>query len=174
MNTVEPAVSFDIFFCPWRRGDTPVEQENRFTGEVQTVLPIVPLTPGEVAAVQSVLREAGAQGPDEFGCYVIEVEDGGAAEVFAEQLDDGCMVSVRGLTPGLLGFLYALLKAADWVMLPVMENGVTIAASPMSQLAGPEAVPCDSAEGLGVLLKEGFDAWQRYRDQVVRGSAGGT
>ena len=167
-------MSFDLLFRPYRLRDTPVEQKNPFTGQVQSFLPTEPLTPAEIAAVGRVLRQSAARGPDEYGCSVIELEDGGTAELFGEQLQEGCMVAVRGLTPALLQFLYALLRAADWVIVPVAADPVTIAASPVSLKVGPEIVICDSGEALGVLLQQGLVAWQRYRDQMARGLTGGT
>ena len=32
----------------------------------------------------------------------------------------------------------------------------------------PKVVTCASANELGALLTDGFKAWQRYRDQVIR------
>ena len=166
-------MSFDIFFDPGRYGRQRVKQKNPFTGKVESVLPVEPLTPAERKAVRAVLRKASGGGPDEFGCSVVETADGGTAEVFGDDLANGCMVAVRGLTPGLLAFLIELLKAGNWVMTPAMEATVAITAVP-ERLKGlpkdhPEVVLCTSAAELGVLLADGFGAWKKYRDRVVRG-----
>ena len=123
-------MSFDLFYMPSRFGTEPVERKNPFTGEVQTSLPVVPLSAEDVRAVHGVLAGAGARGPDEFGCFVVELGDGGGAEVFASDLETGCMVALRGLTPDLLRFLYDLLGAAEWVLLPAMEGNPAIVTSP--------------------------------------------
>src|SRR5262249_8412198 len=107
-------MSFDIRFRPCRLGSTPEEFKNPFTGEVQSALPRVPLSPSDVESVRKVLQEASAHGPDEEGCYAIDFDDGGAAEVFGEDLSEGCMLTVRGLTRDLLEFLIGLLKAVNW------------------------------------------------------------
>ena len=80
------------------------------------------------------------------------------------------MVALRGLTPDLLRFLYDLLGAADWVLLPAMEGNPAIVSSPglSSGFADrfPEVV-CGSPEELGTILSGGFDAWRAYRDRIV-------
>ncbi len=164
-------MSFDIFFQPCRFGATPVEKQNRLTGQTKPVLPIEPLTAEEVRAVQAVLDKATTHGPDKFGCHVVRFQDGGGAEVFAKNLETGCMVAVRGITPGLLQFLIDLLKAGNWSMIPAMEDVVVIV-SAVESVKGvpdgfPERVVCDSADELGVLLSGGFSAWKKYRDHVV-------
>jgi hypothetical protein len=82
------------------------------------------------------------------------------------------MVTLRGITPNLTQFLFDLLKAGKWVMIPVMEDLVAITASPESTKGIPEDFPrivvCNSPHEMGLLLTNGVKAWQRYRDQVVR------
>jgi hypothetical protein len=166
-------MSFDIFFHTGRFSGEPVVKKNTFTGKPQTVIPEEPLTAAEVRAVRQVLRRVGAQGPDEYGCYVVGLEDGGGAEVFADKLKSGCMVSLRGITPDLTRFLFDFLKAGNWVMLPAMEDAVAITTSPGSVKGVPDDFPrivaCDSADEVGVLLTKGVKAWQGYRDQVAGG-----
>jgi hypothetical protein len=166
-------LSFDIFFQTARFTGKPVVRKNPLTGEAQTVVSEEPLTAGEVKAVRRVLKGVKARGPDEHGCYVVELEDGGRAEVFADKLKSGGMVSLGGITPDLSEFLFDFLKAGKWVMLPAMEDGVAITASPGSVKGVPDDFPrivaCDSAKEVAVLLTEGVKAWQKYRDRVVRG-----
>lgn len=122
-------------------------------------------------AVEQVLGQANPLGPDEHGCYVIDLDDGGSAEVFTNQLAAGCMVALRGMTPRLNQFLFDLLKAGNWVMLPMMEDVVAITTSPESVKVipddFPEVVVCHSAEELSFLLGNGVETWKNYRDQVV-------
>jgi hypothetical protein len=165
-------VSFDIFYQPCRFGTEPIEQKNPFTGEVQTVLPAKPLTPDDMKAVRDVLESAKASGPDEQGCYVIEFGDGGMAEVYAgDRLATGCMTALRrDLTPDLLWFLFDLLRAADWIMLPAMEDNPAITALPGRAEGFADSFPevvCNSAEELGEVLTKGFDRWQQYRDRIA-------
>jgi hypothetical protein len=166
-------LSFDIFFQTCRVAAQPVVKKSTFTGEAETVLPEEPLSAAEVQAVRKVLEKVQAQGPDEHGCYVVELEDGGGAEVFADKLQTGCMVALREITPSLLHFLFDLLKAGNWVMLPAMEGDIAITTAPGSIRGLPEDFPkvvvCNSANEMGVLLTKGVKAWQRYRDQVVDG-----
>jgi hypothetical protein len=127
-----------------------------------------------VQAVREILVAARARGPDEFGCFVVELGDGGGAEVFATNLEAGCMVAVRGITPDLLRFLFDLLTAANWVLLPAMEGNPAIVKSTVLASGLADSFPeiaCGSPEVLGTILSGGFDAWKRYRNQVV-GDAG--
>jgi hypothetical protein len=165
-------VSFDIFYQPCRFGAEPVEQKNPFTGEVQTVLPVQPLSSHDLKAVRDVLENANAVGPDEHSRYLVRFGDGGAAEVYAgDEPETGCMTALRrGLTPDLLRFLFDLLRAADWIMLPAMEGNPAITALPGRAEGFADSFPevvCNSAEELGSVLTGGFDGWKRYRDQIV-------
>jgi hypothetical protein len=165
-------MSFDIFFMPCRYGTKPVKQKNTVTGREESVLPNEPLTTAQLQAVREVLKKAAAPRSDDFGCYVVEFDDGGGADVFGRDLSNGCMVAVRGITPKLMQFLIDLLKAGNWVMCPAMEETVTITCSPECVKDMPEDFPkvviCNSADELGVLLTDGFQAWKKYRDVVTR------
>lgn len=164
-------MSFDIFFQPCRFSETLVTKKNSITGANQSVLPDEPLSEIELEAVQRVLKRANAHGPDEFGCYVIQLEDGGVAEVFGSELASGCTVALRGMTANLLQFLFDLLNAGNWVMLPVMEDARAITTSPGCLKNIPDDFPrvlvCNSAAELGVLLSKGVEEWEKYRNQVV-------
>lgn len=151
-------MSFDLFYQPRHVGTEPVKRKNPFTGKIETSLPLKPLSAEDVRGIHAVLAAAGARGPDEFGCVVVNLGDGGGAEVFADHLETGCMVALRGLTPDLLRFLFDLLRAADWVLLPAMEGNPAIVSSPgmASGIAdsNPEVV-CGSPEELGAVLSGG-------------------
>lgn len=164
-------MSFDIFFQPCRFTGTQVVKTNPFTGESQSFSSNEPLNDAELKAVRQVLKQANAHGPDEHACYVVQLGDGGGAEIFGDQLATGCMAALRGMTPDLIQFLFDLLKAGNWVMLPAMEDAVAITTSPESMKGIPSDFPrvvvCNSAEELGTLLTNGVHAWEKYRDQVV-------
>ena len=122
-------MSFDIFFQPCRYVAIPAEERNQSTGQPGPSLPNEPAASSELNAVRAVLNKATIHGPDESGCHVIGVNDGGEAEVFAGNLGDGCMVALRGITPGLLEFLIDLLNARNWCMVPAMEDTAAIVPS---------------------------------------------
>jgi hypothetical protein len=164
-------MGFDIFYLRSRFRDEMVEQKNPFTGEVKSVRPQEPLSDSELQAVRDVLRRAEATEPDEFGFCLVEFEDGGDAEVHTSRLEEGCGVTLRsGLSPDCLQFLLDLLKAAEWAMFPAMEGNPAIVSSPglASEFADrfPEVV-CGSPEELGAILSGGYEAWEKYREQIV-------
>jgi hypothetical protein len=164
-------MSFDIFFQTGRFGEKRVPKKNPITGKAKMVFPEEPLSTAEVDAVRELLKRVEARGPDEYGCYRVELADGGNAELSAGNLEWGCMATLRGITPNLTHFLFDLLKAGNRVMLPVMEDLVAITASPGSTKGIPEDFPkivvCNSPDEMRLLLTNGVNAWQRYRDQVV-------
>jgi hypothetical protein len=163
-------MSFDLFYQPCHLGTEPVGRTNPFTGEIESSLPAETLSVEDQAMARGVLAKAGARGPDEFGCFVVEFDDGGGAGVFAGGLGTGCMVALRDLTPDLLRFLYDLLRAADWVLLPAMEGNPAIVTSPGLAIDFADSFPeivCGSPEELGEILSGGSDAWKTYRDRVV-------
>jgi hypothetical protein len=133
-------------------------------------------TDAERAAVRNLLRSAGAAAPDEFGCYAVQFEDGGSAEVFASELGgpeqcDGLVVSLHRPTPAVIGFVYELCRAGNMSATPVMEDEVVVVASEGQrrrvQCRWPAAVVVGSPDGLGRLLGGGVAAWHAYRDQVA-------
>ena len=73
-------------------------------------------------------------------------------------------------TPNLLRFLFDRLRAADWVLLPVIEGNPAIVSSPGLAIGFADNFPevvCGSPEELGAILSGDYDAWKRYRDQIV-------
>lgn len=163
-------MSFDIFFQPCRPGTVRKEGVNPFTNEPQTVTAMLPLTSSDLEAVRRVLHGVASEVPDEGGYYGVRLKDGGTAGVHADELASGCMVSLHGrLTPDLLVFLFDLLGAAEWVMLPAMEDNpaiTTVAGRGAAFDTFPEMV-CSSPEELGAILSSGHADWLRYRDQVI-------
>jgi hypothetical protein len=169
-------MSFDIHYHTCNLGTRTAKRKNPFTGKMQAVPVDDGLTDAERAAVRKLLKAGGAAKPDEFGCYAVEFKDGGSAEVFASELAgteqcDGLMVSLHGLTPMVVGFLYELCRAGNMSATPVMEEEVVVVASEAQRVRvqgrWPAAVVVGSAAELGRLLTDGVAAWQAYRDQVV-------
>ena len=131
-----------------------------------------PVDANQRAAVQATLAVSAVPNSKDDGYIAVEFDDGGMAEVFADDLSEGGMVAVRsGLTPDFLNFLMQILKDGNMMLVPAMENIVTIAASEDafhgSDPTMPKHVICNSGEELGVLLKEGFESWKRFRDSRV-------
>jgi hypothetical protein len=164
-------MSFDIFFHPRRQSNEEFDRKRPLTGKSVMVRPVVPLTAGELDSVKKLLDASIAEGPPESGCHVLKFADGGGAEIYTDRLaPSDCMVAVRGLTPDLLRFLFAMLEAADWVMMPAMEGNPVITRTAVSAecvSADSPRVVCSSPEELGVVLTKGVEAWQQYRDQVT-------
>ena len=164
-------MSFDLFYMSSHWGNEPVDQKNPWTGEVHVAKPRLPMTPDELSAVAGLLSAAAPKGPDAHNCYVVEFPDGGGAEVFASNLSEGFMVAIRRrLSPAFLEFLFRLMKVGNLLMCPEMEDDVTVGASERSFDEAPDDWPnrivCNSAEELGLLLSNGFDAWKHYRDEA--------
>ena len=166
-------MSFDLFYMPRKAASGRSRSSGRTLsrGEVQAGRPILPLSAEDVQAVHRVLAGAGARGPDDFGCYVIEVGDGGGAEVFASDLETGGMVALRGLTPHLLRFFFDLLGPAEWVLLPAMEGNPAVVTSPglASGIRRPTSRRSSAAppRSWGRSSPAASRRGRRFRDQVV-------
>jgi hypothetical protein len=128
-----------------------------------------------LSAVEQVLNQAKARGPSQHDCYVVNLGDGGGAEVFSRDLATDCMVALRGLTPDLLRFLFDLLAAGKWVMIPASVDAVAIATSQEAFVSVPKSFPrsviCSSPDELAGLLANGVHAWEKYRDRFVGGES---
>jgi hypothetical protein len=164
-------MGFDIFFVGSRVRDEVVEGRSPFTGKVMSSRPQEPLADPELRAIRAVLLRAGAQEDVESGYSIIRFGDGGEAEFQTTGLEKGCTVTLRGgPSRDCLRFLVDLLNAAEWVMLPAMEGNPAIVSTPglASGVAdGFPKVVCGSPEELDAVLSGGYQAWERYRDQVV-------
>ena len=165
-------MSFDIFFQAFGEAGPLVERTNRLTSKTESIPSYKPVSAAELEAVRQILRRAKARS-DEEGNFLVEFADGGSVEIYtADDLATGFMASLRrGLTPELTQFLFDLLKAGNWVLLPTEDNA-TLATS-RDRLANlpPELSPgvvCHTAEELGTLLTGGFASWEKYRDQARR------
>jgi len=56
------------------------------------------------------------------------------------------------------------------VLLPVIEGNPAIVSSPGLAIGFSDSFPevvCGSPEELGAILSGDYDAWKRYRDQIV-------
>jgi hypothetical protein len=134
-------VSIDVFFQP---------------GRFDEFGQCAPLAAGEREAVERLLRRVAPSGPDTHDCWVVELGDGGIAEVFARDLREGCMFALRGFTPEIVRLLFDVLVAGNWVMLPAVEGCGAIAASMDVVHTPPDGFPSltvfTSAPALSTLL----------------------
>jgi hypothetical protein len=170
-------VSFDVFLQSVHRGSEPRQAINPLTGETVAIHPTGELRDHERESVLSVISSYQFRGPDEFGCYPIDLPDGGSAELFAGKLGeaagcDGMMVACRSLTPQLTGLIFELMVGGNMAALPAMEDTRTFVASEeWSDFTpgdgAPPAVVVRSAAELHAALAGGYEGWKRYRDQVV-------
>ena len=161
-------MSFDTFFQTARFDGSVAVKKNPFTGASTSVPITEPLSSVELKAVRKVLKEVGIK--DKHGFYAVSFPDGGAAEVCAEEPATGCMVALRRITPDLTQFLFELLQAGNWVMLPAMAGNVALTTSPES-IKGvpkdfPEIIMVNNADEVGVVLSNGVQGWQKYRDKL--------
>jgi hypothetical protein len=169
-------MSFDILFQTCNFGTQFEERKNPFTGQLISVAIDDGLTAAEKTAMLKLLRFVKASGPDDFGCYSLDLADGGSAELFAEKLTgeekcDGCMVAVRSFSPQLVQLLFDLAREGNMVLMPVMDGMAPLAVSEQQcrrvQTRWPEAGTVSSVAELQALLSQGFRAWLSYRDQLA-------
>jgi hypothetical protein len=106
------AMSFDTFVQPCRYAETAAIEGSQSES----------LTAAEERAVRSILARVCPGGPDEHHCWVVNIGDGGRAEVFGKDLRKGCMFALRGLTPDLVQLMFDILVAGNWVLLPAQES----------------------------------------------------
>jgi hypothetical protein len=167
-------MSFDIFFQSCRFAQATIQVPNAHTGKMEEVLPSEPPSEAERMAVREVLAKAAVSPLNKSGCATVRFADGGSAEIFADEIERSCMVAVRGLTADVIGFLFDLLKARNWAILPAMDDVGAVAFSPDAFHHLPDNFPstmiCQSSAELGILLKEGFEKFKAYRDQINRAS----
>lgn len=132
----------------------------------------------EREAVVRLLREQGARAPDEFGFYALAFADGGEADLQANGLKagatvNGCSVQTRSLTSDLVAFLFRLSREGNMILIPVAEGNDWLATSEQQQRqvvsCFPVAKVVRSVAALETELRTAFEAWQRYRDQVIPG-----
>lgn len=163
-------MSFDIYFQPCCFTESPSDTKDPDNGSTASAQNSAPLEANELRAVQEVLSRARSGGVDRRGADLVRMPDGGEAELFSDDLKSGCMVAIRGLTSDLLQFLYDLMAAGKWVMLPTIDDEIAITCCP-EHLVGlpgdfPRIVVCKSAGARDVTDRR-IRAWQKYRDQVA-------
>ena len=151
-------MSFDIFLARFERGE------------------LVDAPRGSVLAV---LRTHRYSGPDQFGFYNVELQDGDSVEFSARGLESQepfqkCALHVRRFGPGLAGFLFDIASAGRFAVVPAMDgNPVFLVESemkadlPADMLRDLRPVLVSSASALADGLSGGFKAWAEYLDHVL-------
>lgn len=110
----------DLYFEPSLFRDEIQYKKSTTTGEMEPVRLAEPLTDVEVEAVQDLLMSTGAMA-DNLGSGVVQMADGGWAELSGQELSHGLMVTIGRLSPMLVAFLFSMLRTANWVLIPVGE-----------------------------------------------------
>ena len=154
-----PPISFDVFLQRFQAGEK---------------------AEADRAAVLAVLEEHEYSGPDRFGFYCVRFRDGTEAEFSAGSPETsepfyGCAFHLRGISPELCAFVYAVARAGDMVILPAMEDftPILVSSSQAAELPGslseefPPPALCSSSEDLEVLLNKGHAGWVKYRNHVT-------
>jgi hypothetical protein len=163
-------MSFDIFCQPsrYQKTTTPAKEDSALPDHIVSD----PLRADEVRAVLDVLTKHGLRNSESNpGSYNIEFDDSGVGDLFAENLEMGCMIAVRKYSPKMANFLFELLCAANWHMLPVNVGYMAIATSAAYLTDLPDDYPevhiCKTAEEIGMLLSDGYLAGKSYRDDIL-------
>lgn len=131
--------------------------------------------------VLAVLHSAHFTGPDNFGFYVVYLDDGASLELGASKLEGqstftGCTFFLHELTEAVVAFIFDVARAGDMTMLATMPDAVPILVGehqkvhlPLDLLdAFPGIAVCESQADLFVLLSQGHTDWKVYRDRVTR------
>ena len=151
-------MSFDVYFQPCRYGVVPERTWQPPNQEPAKGAQGEPLTLVEQQAVRSILTRVCPRGPDKQGCWQVEVDDGGGAEVYTKDLRKGCLVALRGVTPDLVKLMFEILVAGNWVMLPTHDPSAIVASKDAVRVVPkgfPDVVVCATADALGAVLAEG-------------------
>jgi len=168
-------MSYDVFFIPYRLAEEPIETTNPFTGE-QTLKRDGAISENEVQAVREVLNLWKSKVPT-IGDVNFEMPDGGITSICQHDYATGLMVEIRGagITSAVASLLHELLSVASWAMAPVDENMYNIVNSDekLNEMNADlreygNAIVCESPSMLVALLNEGFEAWQEYRNKVMK------
>jgi len=80
---------------------------------------------------------------------------------------------IRGMSESIVRLLFDCAQATGGVLIPTMEGNPCIIVDVSQRDALPAdftlpLVECHSAEELARLLRGGYQAWSRYRDQIVQ------
>jgi hypothetical protein len=112
------------------------------------------------------------------GFYDIRLADGSEVEVQAGGLTSSepfttCTFFIRGGSDSIARLAFECAQATGGVLIPTMDQNpcIMVDVSQRTELPPDFTLPvveCRSAEDLTRLLRTGYQAWSRHRDQVAR------
>ena len=110
--------------------------------------------------------------------YVIRLKDGSQVELQAGGLTSSerfkmATFFIRGGTDGIAQLIFECAQVTGGVLIPTMDQNPCIMVDTSQRAELPHnftqpVVECASAEELTRLLRSGYQAWSRYRDQIVQ------
>ncbi|NOU34676.1 MAG: hypothetical protein HOO96_42845 [Polyangiaceae bacterium] len=168
------SVSFDLIFSGSHRSPSPVPRRNPFTGQDVEVYTYT-LSEKELRDAKAVLSSHKAS-DDGDRHHVIQLADGVRMEVTVGSKQDGEQgtwgVMFRILSPDAMKFLYELASAGKFL---VQSDDASVATSEAAKNSAKargndfdaKCAVAKSPEEMGVLLKDGFEAWKAYAQQVT-------
>ena len=132
------------------------------------------------AAIQAVISSRSHQGPDEFGCYIFNFDDGTEVELYVGGLDgteayDFPMFALRSFGIDAVKLILDCALAGEMTILPMMDKYYLILPDANLQAHLPLAVLesvdgciiCATAEELHAVLMGGYQGWRTFRDFVA-------
>lgn len=119
---------------------------------------------------------------DDF--YNVRLPDGSDVELMATGLASekpftSATFFIRGMSDEIIGLIFEAARATGGVLVPTMEENpcIMVDVSQKPELPSDFDLPqveCRSAEELARLLRDGYQAWSKYRDQIVHEQGGNT
>jgi hypothetical protein len=112
--------------------------------------------------------------------YDIQLQDGSSVEVqrvYAPPPNSSrftsAMFMIRGMSESVVRLLFDCARATGGVLIPTADPSPCIMVDVIQRDALPAdftqpLVECHSAEELARLLRDGYQTWSQYRDQIVR------
>jgi hypothetical protein len=162
-------MSYDLMLSGSHRSESPVRRKNPLTGQDVEFYSHT-LNEIELRDAKSVLSRYGATDAGDRR-QVVQLPDGVRLEVTVGSKEDGergaWSLQFRTFSKDATKFLFELASAGNF---NVASDDVSVATSAAVKErlkeTEPACVVAGSAEEMGVLLKDGFKAWQAYAKQV--------
>lgn len=157
-------MSYDLSLLATHRSATPVRRINPFTAKEHETY-VYTLTEQELRSANAVLTRY--QAKDDDGDKIVSFATGERLRMSTRE--EAWNVDLRSLSTEVVKFLFELSAAGDFLIIDDNVAVTTSAATKERLKDFPSASGCvvvTSAEELGVLLKDGFEAWQAYAKRV--------
>jgi hypothetical protein len=125
------------------------------------------------AAVKSLLQSVRHSGPDSSGVYLIKFRGCEDVEFVAKGLDSTeplteCAFFLQTFEQDVTDFMFEVARAGTMAIVPAMKGDVVaipqeaIRGELPDELKGSRIVYLKEPRELGLLLRDGFEAWQKY------------